>query len=225
MCFGPELLLLGKSECPILSLIGKIQVGSLELCSVVKFIFCFSMIVPQCTKHGWMSLVRKNLTRPPTQSTLNKKRDCKQPTSASDGTSGLLFKWAKKKKKNPRVEMEKCGEQFRMGCYNSYGDMRVAQYFCPYNLTIKGQVVFLSDKQFPGSFTSIFIAFAFQITVFIFNNCRRESATLQISYRSRLSMMRAFERPQQGFFCFFTVRHTRGCEENEINHNPQLTLT
>lgn len=98
MCFGPELLLLGKSECPILSLIGKIQVGSLELCSVVKFIFCFSMIVPQCTKHGWMSLVRKNLTRPPTQSTLNKKRDCKQPTSASDGTSGLLFKWAKKKK-------------------------------------------------------------------------------------------------------------------------------
>lgn len=24
MCFGPELLLLGKSECPILSLIGKI---------------------------------------------------------------------------------------------------------------------------------------------------------------------------------------------------------
>lgn len=44
----------------------------------------------------------------------------------------------KKKKKNPRVEMEKCGEQFRMGCYNSYCDMRVAQYFCPYNLTIKG---------------------------------------------------------------------------------------
>lgn len=34
--------------------------------------------------------------------------------------------------------MEKCGEQFRMGCYNSYCDMWVAQYFCPYNLTIKG---------------------------------------------------------------------------------------